>query len=169
MGTVLDDSGMTLQLYNTAGTPDGDPYFGRFVRIAGRKQDEITSTAPLTEDEKIEPGSDDWLTLVAVADTQERLDDILNGAKVKALEPLALSQSSHSSRRVLVEMHVRERRESFETRITIASGPLLSLDGQIKIKVAHVKVLAAGTKFDQNHPLFKEFRGGKPAFLKAKQ
>jgi hypothetical protein len=157
MGTRVDNAGITVQLYDDRVQPQGDPYFGRYAHLRGRQQDEVVRAgAARSGQERDEPGSDDWLTLVAVADTPDRLAAILRDTTVPPTEP----HSSHSSRRVLIEVHVGDTRKTFENRVAIASGPIVQLPPDPIIDVVHVKVLAEGTKMDDSHPLIGEFRGG---------
>lgn len=161
MGTELDDAGISVQLYDEFDKPKGSPIHGTFTLIAGQPREKIVGTGTLTPEETLEPGSDDWLTLVVVADSQERFDAIVNSTKVK---PLTKSLTSHSSWRVLVELHVGNRHATFSNCVTVASGPILSLEpGKVRIKVAHVKVVPDPKRMIATSRLFAEFKGGKCA------
>jgi hypothetical protein len=157
MGTRKDESGVSVQLYDREGRPEGSPYFGKYVELMGRHQDDVVAagTPRSAEEEKVR-GSEDWLTLVAVADTPERLAAIVTGTSALKGDP----HTSHSSRRVLVELHIGNVRETFANRITIASGPIVKVPPDPIINVVHLKVLAADSKMDESHRLFPEFKGG---------
>jgi hypothetical protein len=161
MGTIKDDSGITVQRYDRNGKPKGKPLFGRHTVIAGRKRAHILGGMRPKGDEKTHPGSNDWLTVVAVADSRKRLKALLKTDAVKKHQPLQVSQSSHSSRRTLIALHVGKTRKIFKNRVIVASGPILSLEpDDIRIKVAHVKVLPAREELGKEHPLIEEFDGG---------
>jgi hypothetical protein len=160
MGTIVDAAGISLQLYDDEGRPLGDPHFGKYALLAGLKRADIARAKPLTAAESNEPGSEDWLTLVAVADTEARLEQILRETAVRRHDA---SYSSAGSWRVLVEMHVGDMRARFENRVTIASGPFIVRPNEpILMSVTHVKVLAEDTVMDDKHRLFPEFKGAGP-------
>jgi hypothetical protein len=157
MGIRKDEAGIAVQLYDRDGRPEGSPYFGKYVELYGRDQEDVVASgSPRSEGEKKVRGSADWLTLIAVADTPERLAAIVSETKV----PNSVPHTSHSSRRVLIELHVGDVRKTFENRIAIASGPIVKPPPEPQIKAVHVKVLPADATMDESHPLFPEFTGG---------
>jgi hypothetical protein len=147
-----------LQLYDDLNQPSGRPLFGRFAELYGDLRDEVVKggSQPSLE-ETDHPGSEDWLTLVAVADTEARLRKILDDTPVTRKIP----NTSHSSRRVQVEVHVDSTRLSLGGRTVIASGPIVSVKpGSPRIDVVHVKVFDGDSKMDDDHPHVDEFDGG---------
>ena len=156
MGTRVDKSGISVQLYDDANQPIGRPLFGRHAVLHGELQKSVIKRGPpASKEEREHAGSEDWLTLVAVADTPERLKAIVGSTKGK------IPNTSHSSRRVQVEVHVGSSRLSLGGRITIASGPVVSIKPP-RIDVVHVKVFDEGAAMDARHPHIDEFEGGAP-------
>jgi hypothetical protein len=125
----------------------------------------VLTGAQASSDEMKFKGSDDWLTLIAVADTREKLDKILKETHVPPSNP----DTSMSSRRATIELHVGEVRQSFKDRLTIASGPIVKITPPHPvIDVVHVKVLPSGTNIGDlkpNNPLVAEFNGSSIAIL----
>ena len=156
MGTRVDKSGISVQLYDENNQPAGRPLFGRHAELFGKLRRDVLKGHPPSQEESDHPGSEDWLTLVAVADTPERLKAIV-GRSTRGKIP----NTSHSSRRVQVEVHVGNTRMSLGGRTTIASGPVVSIKPP-RIDVVHVKVFAEGTAMDSKHPHIDEFDGGAP-------
>src|SRR5262249_52863404 len=101
MGTTVTKSGVSVQFCNRQGDIEGPPVFSTFVRILGRPHGEVTSGRE-TDEERIYSGSADWLTLIAIADSDERLGALVKESGV----PVTEAQTSGSSRRVQVELHV---------------------------------------------------------------
>jgi hypothetical protein len=134
MGTSADINGITLQFVNEKNEPAEPPIYGRYAHIRGVERSEALKYTPLAEGE--EPGSEHWMTLLAVADTPERLDAIVNTATARK----GSVNTSAASHRVLVAYHVGDRLRSFENRSVIASGPIVKLDPP-EVNVVHVKVL----------------------------
>ena len=162
MGTIVTDNGISVQFCRRDGKPDGAPIYGRFAGLFGQPRDVVIGKpgAPATQDEVKFPGSNDWLTLIAVADTKEKLDQILHESPI----PQNPADTSGSSRRSQIDLHIGGVRQTFRNRIAIASGPILQFKPP-KIHVVHVKVLAEGTELSElgaNHPLVAEFRGNSP-------
>ena len=158
MGTRVDKSGIAVQLYDDLNQPSGRPLFGRFAELYGELRDDVIKSGnePSLEESK-HPGSEDWLTLVAVADTEARLRKILDDTAVTRKIP----NTSHSSRRVQVEVHVESTRLSLSGRTVIASGPIVSVKpGSPRIDVVHVKVFDHESQMDDDHPHVDEFDGG---------
>ena len=156
MGCTPDKTGITIQLVKNDGTPDGAPIFGPYAQFFGKQRPEMTPAAGATPDEIAFQGSNDWLTLIAVADTQEKLEKILTGST------LTTADTSGSSRRVQIVTDVGGVQNIYTDRITIASGPLLQLKPVPKVDVVHVKVLPAGTIIgdsDTGSGLVAEFSG----------
>ena len=159
MGCTTTDSGVSIQLCNKDGSPDGNPIYGKYARLYGQRQDVLLAAKPATPDEDQFKGSDDWLTLIAVADSQEKLDGILAETKITN----SAAYTSGSSHRACVELHVGETRQSFQDRTTIASGPITSLPPNPKMNVAYVKVLPLGATLGalgDDNPVLMEFIGG---------
>ena len=163
MGCKVSKTGVSIQLVNSDGTPDGPPIYGRYAKLYGMSRKKVHSL-DLTEDERDFMGSADWLTLVAVADTEEKLTELVNGSGV----PTHHADTSGSSRRVQIELHVGSVRQSYTDRITIATGPLLQLTPSPIVHVNNVMVLPAGTRIgdlqaqDPKHSLVGEFKGNAP-------
>jgi hypothetical protein len=160
MGCRATKDGISIQFVNQDGSPDGAPIHGRFAKLSGGKRDDVVGAGGLTPDETAFPGSEHWLTLIAVADTAKKLEAMVGG--IKMTNP----DTSCSSRRAAVEVHIGEMRQSFRDRITIASGPFTKDEqGAVRVDVVHVKVLPAGIVLsdleakDKNHPLVLEYRG----------
>jgi hypothetical protein len=158
MGLRASKSGVVVQFFDKKNKPKGSPIYGTYVALSGRPRDEVaTPSSPLKGDESKYPGSDDWLTRVAVADTKQHLDEI-----VKAWpQPSPIPSTSASSRRVLVEVHVGEIKKSAAGRITIADGKVLS-EKPPRMEVVLLKVLASGAKLSKKHPMFEEFQSRVP-------
>ena len=156
MGCTATDNGISVQFCHADGRPDGTPFYGRYAMLFGSSQDLVTGGDPLPEEQGKFRGSDEWLTLIAVDDTKEKLHEIVTDWK-GACTPCHTSCSSH---RACIDLRIGGVRQIFKDRITIASGPIVSLKPPIKIDVVHVKVLPAGTKLSDDHPLLPEFVGG---------
>lgn len=162
MGLCGTSDGMSVQFCNADGTLDGTPFYGKYARIIGRDQQKIIDESGTAQsaDETAHPGSKDWLTLVAVADSEEKLKEILRGSGVGGNCP----NTSASSRRARVEIHLGGIRGTFKDRLLIASGPIVKLHcpDDIKIHCVHVKVLPPGIRIeelDKDNPLRVEFDG----------
>ena len=153
MGCQATRDGICVQFYDKAGAADGVPVFGKYAVLFGRKREDILAEVPAGPRET-DLGSDDWLTLIAVADSQEKLKEIIKDLGGSCPIP----QTSGSSRRAVVALHLGGMKQKFRDRITIASGPILSLKPP-KVDVVHVKVLPPDTKMDESHPLFPEWKG----------
>jgi hypothetical protein len=160
MGCTAAKDGLAEQFFDEEGNPEGMPLYGRYALLFGALPDQITGGVR-TDDEKAFGGSEDWITLVGVADSQERLDQIVEDWR-GSCNPCQTSCSSH---RVTVDLRIGPIQQVFENRVAIASGPILTIKPSISIDVVHVKVLAEGTtltdlqKKDPNHPLVIEFKG----------
>jgi hypothetical protein len=100
MGLRVTSNGVSVQFCKADGSPDGSPFYSTHVKLFGLSQEEVVGTSGRSAEEERHPGSDDWLTLIAVADTQERLDAIVRDSAAPKGEPF----TSGSSRRVCVEM-----------------------------------------------------------------
>ncbi len=135
MGTIVTDNGISIQFCHEDGSPDGVPLYGRYAGLFGQDRDEVLGPAGAgaTQDELMFKGSKDWLSLIAVADTPEKLDQILSDTPISQTP----ADTSGSSRRAQVELHIGGVRQSFPNRLTIASGPILQFDPPI-IHVVHV-------------------------------
>jgi hypothetical protein len=159
MGTRLTKAGLVIQLHDADGKPAGDPLFGRHAHIQGLRQSEVLQqSGALSPEEADHPGSQHWLTLVAAADSHEKLEKILRDAYT----PDGECFTSCSSRRVRVELHIGEERRSFQNAVTIASGPIVSLDlDHPNVHVVHVRVLPHGATMTKD--LIAEFDGGSRA------
>jgi hypothetical protein len=160
MGLRKDKAGISVQLYDKKNKPDGAPYFGPFTALHSIDRREVVKTSgKMSAEENGEKGSGDWLTLIAVADTKDRLKAILDDTKVKK----TTAHTSAASRRVLIELHVGGVRKTFEKRIVIASGPIMNLKpDKAALSVVHVKVLHAKAKMNRSNPLRPEFKGMSP-------
>jgi hypothetical protein len=158
MGCTAAKDGISVQFYDDRGEPDGTPLYGRFATMFGSLRRDVTKDNP-TDQEKQFPGSDDWLTVIGVADTKAKLDKI-----VSDWQGGSPPQTSCSSHRVSIDLRIGGVQQVFRDRTTIASGPIISLiKDKIKIDVVHVKVLSAGaslTDLAADHPLVTEFQGG---------
>lgn len=153
MGCQATKSGISLQFCNACGNVDGAPIYGKYAALFGTDRSKIlAATGPLQADD--DPGSDDWLTVIAVADSDEKLEAIIKESAGSCPVP----ETSGSSRRARVEVHIGALRQSFQDRITIASGPIISIKPP-KLDVVHVKVLPPETKMDEKHQLFPEWKG----------
>jgi hypothetical protein len=158
MGTKVTKSGVSIQFCNAFGEIDGPPVFSTYVRFLGMRRDDVLQrSGEPSEEERLHPGSDDWLTLIAIADSCDRLEALVRESGV----PVSDSQTSASSRRVHVCMHMGAVRQTFPGRITIASGPIVSTRPPV-MNVVHVKVLGEGTEMKPGHPLFEEFEAQAP-------
>jgi hypothetical protein len=159
MGTTVTKSGVSVQFCDRDGNIDGPPVFSRFVRILGQPHDEVIKRTgrDASTEEKNFPGSGDWLTLVAVADSEERLGALVKNSGL----PITESQTSGSSRRVQVQLHIGAVQQTFDDRVTIASGPVIQKTPPI-MNVVHIKVLGEGTAMNPQHPLWKEFEAQSP-------
>lgn len=159
MGIRAGDCGISIQFCQADGQPDGPPVHGRYIKLSGKpRQDVIKAGPPETPDEKQFEGSEDWLTLIIVADTEEKLNAI-----AKHHGPVSPPHTSHSSRRVCIETHIKRARRTYGDRITIASGPIVSLNPRnLRIDAVHVKALPAGAELRKMKkcPFKEEFVGG---------
>jgi hypothetical protein len=164
MGCTATDNGISIQFCTEDGKPDGAPLYGRYTRIFGKRRElVIAAGAAQTRDESDFKGSDDWLTLIAVADTPEKLEEIVHESNVPSSAP----DTSCSSRRVQIELHIAGVRQTYKDRITLASGPIVQISPKPIIDVVHVKVLPAGAVLGDLKPdsrLVREFNGGAIAF-----
>jgi hypothetical protein len=155
MGTRADSNGISLQLVDADNKAIEAPIFGAFAHLHGIDRSEALKHTTLAEGES--EGSEHWMTLLAVADTQERLDAIVSTSAA----PQGSCDTSCASLRVLVEVHVGDRRETFESRTVIASGPILKLDPP-EVNVVHVKVLPENAIIKEGSLLGKEIGGQSP-------
>jgi hypothetical protein len=166
MGTSADANGITLQFVNENNEPTEPPIFGRFAQLRGVDRSEALKYTTLAPGEEL--GSEHWMTLVAVADTKERLDAIVSTATARN----GSVNTSCASHRVLIAFHVGDRLQSFENRSVIASGPIVKMDPP-EVNVVHVKVLPehafVAVPAPENAPLKKgpqqiarEFKGMSP-------
>jgi hypothetical protein len=158
MGTRLTNAGLVVQLHDADGALNGDPLFGKYAQIRGiPRADVVQMSGPLVGEEIDHSGSQHWMTLVAAADSSDKLTAILRDVNA----PDGDCFTSCSSRRVRVELHIGAQRQSFQNAITIASGPIVSNDPtHPNVHVVHVRVLPDGTHMDDAHPLVDEFDGG---------
>lgn len=159
MGTrILDGTHVSVTLFDGAGQPKGDPIETPFVAIHGTARNIVTGGhANLTPQERdLEGGSEDWLTLIAVADTKERLEQLVDTHK-SGLDEAPLS--SAASLRVRVRVATAARTEAWDGAITIADGvrhPDFRLDVQtILVLPSHAAIDARPDlkqKFDEMRP-----------------
>ena len=151
MGTRKNPAGVILQFYDAVGNPSGPARHGQFVEFFGEPQsDVLTRTGPLGPGEHA--GSDDWMTLVAVADTEAGLAQILgdwNGGT-------RIPNTSAASHRVKVAVNLKEFTETVTNRVTIASG--LIDHSAMTMDVLLIRVMGEATKMDDAHPMIEEFR-----------
>jgi hypothetical protein len=145
MGTSADINGISLQFVNELNEPIEAPIHGRYAHIRGVDRSEALKYTTLAPGE--EPGSEHWMTLVAVADTPERLDAIVNTATARK----GSVNTSAASHRVLVAYHVGDTLRSYENRSVIASGPIVKMDPP-EVNVVHVKVLPLNAFVTQEQP-----------------
>jgi hypothetical protein len=163
MGIGVTDLGISIQLCHPDGSPDGPPVHGRYAAVFGKDRNEILQYSGVaeTQDEHDFKGSDDWITLVAVADSKEKLEELVHETGI----PRTPANTSGSSHRARIEVNVAGVRRSFRNRIAIASGPILKLGPPPKSHVFHVKVLPERTQLgalaqeNPNNPNVIEFVG----------
>ena len=149
MGTTVTASGVSIQLCDPRGENAEDPIFSRFVRVLGEPRTKVIArSGPLMGAEITNPGSDDWLTLIAVADSNEKLLQIVDDSGL----PVSEAQTSGSSHRVRVVFDISGRRQTVNGATTIASGPILSLDPvSPKMNVVHIKVIPVNDSMNARH------------------
>ena len=159
MGTKVTKSGVSVQFCNHKGEIDGPPVFSTYVRVLGLPRAEAIKRTggKETEEEKQYPGSDDWLTLIAIADSKERLKKLVDDSGLEETE----AQTSGSSRRVQVRLHMGALEATLKNRITIGSGPIVDKMKPI-MNMVHIKVLGDGTAMNPKHPLWEEFLAQSP-------
>src|SRR5262245_36517930 len=159
MGTTITKSGVSVQFCDAHGNDDGDPVFSRFVRVLGLPREEAIKRTGggKTKEEADHPGSEDWLTLIAVADSKDKLTALVKDSGLEETE----AQTSGSSRRVQVRLHIGALKTTVKGRITIASGPVVQLSPPI-MHVLHIKVLGEKAAMNPKHPLFEEFKAQGP-------
>src|SRR5262249_13328444 len=158
MGTQVTASGVSVQLCDDDGAPIGSPAFSTFVRILGQPQKDVFNrTGGPSSEEKDFPGSTDWLTLVAIADSHDNIDALVAASNL----PDADAQASGSSRRVKVMMDLPGFHNTFVNRVTIATGPVIQAHPP-KMNVVFIKVLGPGAQMNPSHPLWPEFRAQGP-------
>lgn len=155
MGTTADINGISIQLVDKHNKAIEPPIFGPHAHLHGIPRSQALETTALAAGEQL--GSEHWMTLLAVADTKERLDAIVNTSAAAQ----GSCNTSCASHRVLVEIHVGNRRETLEGRSVIASGPFVQLNPP-KVNVTHVKVLPANTILTERHAAAREFKGVSP-------
>ena len=157
MGTRRNHAGLVVQFYDAAGDAVGPALHGPYVEIFGRDRDAITG-GQMSQEERAEPGSQDWMTFVAVADTKERMDALLGTWSGDTRIP----NTSAASRRVQVEVHVGNTRETASGVITIANG---KIDKEaMTMEVMLIKVLDPDTVMNEDHKLHEEYRRMGPFF-----
>ena len=119
---ILPGKEVSVQFFNHNGTPDGDPIRTLWVALHGTARNNVTGgTAGLTQEERdVQGGSDDWLTLIAVADTKEKLQTLVD--KNRDVTHAAAAHSSAASLRVRVAFHIGDRADTLGNAITIADG-----------------------------------------------
>src|ERR1035438_3098047 len=110
MGCTASDSGISLQFCNKDGSPDGHPIYGRYAVLFGLEQEKLLCEKGSTPDEQRFKGSDDWLTIIAVADSPEKLQDIIDHTPPAVCVPAHTSGSSH---RACIELHIGAIRKTF--------------------------------------------------------
>lgn len=165
MGLMSDSAGISLQFYDANVEPSGGPVHGKFTYLCSVHRSTVpTSAEPLTAAELQNPGSEDWLTVVAVADTEQRLLEI---APLASRAPTC-ALSSCASCRVMVHLYVGSmtRPQTFPSRTVIASGPVIFVpkEGEPekkvpKVNVVHVKVFDPAVPMDSSHKMIHEFNG----------
>jgi hypothetical protein len=162
MGLTAHKDGISVQFCDANGDPNEPRIFGKAVALRGAPRAALTAANPLGDDERAKPGSDDWLTVVAVADTQDRLD-----ALTANLGPGSGPNTSAFSRRVEIRTHVGNSDPRTESgRITLAEGDVLNA-AEFKLEVHVLKVMAAGTVVDARHPLVDKFDKAQPFSVKS--
>jgi hypothetical protein len=157
MGVQNTGKGISTQLVKANGDPDGISVYFEFAELFGAARNTVIRAGGLTQNEMLtDGGSDDWLTVVVLADTRAKLDAILQepGIKDAPQEPF---QTSGSSYRVQVEMHLEDKRQSLTDRITIAEGKIISTN-PLKMEIVSLKVLPPETVLNDQHPLTELFR-----------
>lgn len=157
MGCRATEDGISLQFCDKDGNTDGAPIYGKYAALFGKKHKDILAVGrPPTPEEQQFPGSDDWLTLIAIADTKDKLDAIIHESVPDS--DRTACETSGSSRRARIELHVGGIRDSFKDRITIASGPVVTIKPPL-VDVVHIKAFPVGTRMDDKNPSFPEWEG----------
>jgi hypothetical protein len=156
MGTTADINGISVQFVDKNNKATDPPIFGAFAHLHGIPRKQALRLKPLAAGEQ--KGSEHWMTLLAVADSQERLDELVSTSD-------ALQGDCHTScasHRVLIAIHVGDDDPQWlENRSVIASGPITKLDPP-EVNVVHVKVLPENTVVTKRSPVAKEFIGVSP-------
>ncbi len=160
MGCHATQDGLSVQHYDDKNKLKGTPIYGPYARMFGKKRDSVVGAGGFTQQEANAKGSADWLTVVAVTDTDARLKKIIEehaGGEVACL-------SSGSSHRVTIHIWVGEAAKpaTFTGRTTIASGAIVR-NPETKllsdVNVTHLKVLAEGADVTKDPQLAAEFDG----------
>lgn len=159
MGLRTTTDGVSVQFVNSDASLQGPPLFGAYAMAYGSDQTDVIDASGVgaSADEINYPGSDDWLTFVAVADSQDKLNALLN----KNAGPKTAANTSGSSRRVQLELDIAGRQISRRNCVTIGSGPILDIDTP-KVDLVHLKILPDGVKLGDlgnSNRLVQEFQG----------
>jgi hypothetical protein len=160
MGCHATSDGLSVQLYDAENKKYGKPVYGLYARMFGKKREDVVGGGQLTQIENNAKGSAEWLTVVAVADTQARLDDIL--AKHAVGEVPCLSSGSSHRVKIFIWVDGAKEPDSFIGRTTIASGAVVKNKDSGKfsdVNVTHLKVLALGADPTKEPQLAAEFEG----------
>jgi len=120
-------------------------------RISGGRFAQFFSSRRPIKPRSADPvlGSEDWLTDILVADTQEKLEAMTPTQSMFAL-------TSASSRMVTVQWHIGDQRGRQERCLTMCS----SLDPSTPTVADEVTVLPETTNMDVNHPGFAQWVQG---------
>jgi hypothetical protein len=156
MGTTADINGISVQFVDKNNKATDPPIFGAFAHLHGIPRKQALRLKPLAAGEQ--KGSEHWMTLLAVADSQERLDELVSTSD-------ALQGDCHTScasHRVQIAIHVGDNEPQWlENRSVIASGPITKMNPP-EVNVVHVKVLPKNAVVTKQSPVAKEFIGSSP-------
>src|SRR5262249_38139867 len=123
--TIVEGKDVSIQRYDGQGQPSGKLIVTPFVAVRGTARATVLAQgAAETQSEKQLPGSDEWLTLIAIADTKDRLAALVD-TTTTAIDENDVHTSA-SSRRVRIELHTDDDgRATLHANITIASGNIV--------------------------------------------
>jgi hypothetical protein len=134
---IIEGTPVSVQLWGDDGEPEHDPIVSKYVRIRGVKRSAVlAASGPLTDEEKFLNGaSEDWLTLVAVADSKEKLE---NMPELAAAPHDDAALTSAFSLRVKLALDVGNRKETRDGMITIATGTRVPGDPHLYVNAITV-------------------------------
>ena len=144
MGVEPSPAGVTLEMCDKNGNVQST-YQGAAAKLYSKPRPAKADLSPV--DHEAEYGSDDWLTDVLVAKSQDDLSSFSPSATMEAA-------TSGSSKNVLVHHAAGGSYEPLKDRTTIAYGSPIAGG---RLSVDKIKVLPPETEMKPGHPLWHDW------------